>query len=185
MWNKKTKINTVIWGDLDKTLFEVFFENGDVVMISSTSTDWLASKIRKQYKPDVIDGLTNDYHKYTGERTILFEEFMENYSSWKKWKNDKNEELVKTSDNILSDILDIHNDKQRFFKLKLEIFERPEVNTSTDRAWKSSLRKAATALELLNLLYSKLPDLSNAPSESPEKIPLQDITNQPDNQDSN
>ena len=52
----------------------------------------------------------------------------------------------------LENILAISDNAEDFFKLKLEIFELPEVKGSKDRKWKASMRKATTTLELLALL---------------------------------
>ena len=52
----------------------------------------------------------------------------------------------------LENIIAISDNPEDFFKLKLEIFELPEVKGSKDRAWKASMRKATTTLELLALL---------------------------------
>jgi len=52
----------------------------------------------------------------------------------------------------LENIVGISDNAEDFFKLKLEIFELQEVKSSKDRAWKASMRKATSTLELLSLL---------------------------------
>lgn len=185
MWNKKSKISKVIWADQDKTLFKIFFEkNDDVAVVSNNSQEWLAEKVRKQFSVDDIDRETNDYHKYTAERTVLFEEFLVDYLDWKEWK--ERAKFSKTTGSIesLSELLAIAENKTLFFQLKLEIFELEEIKKSTDRALKSKLRKAKTVPELLAHLHQALPDLGSEPSVSDQRIPLQDVTNQQDNSSS-
>lgn len=53
----------------------------------------------------------------------------------------------------LQSIRDLANDKEGFFKIKLEIFDMPEVKESKDREWKAKMRKAETTLELLGILH--------------------------------
>lgn len=186
MWNKRSKISKVIWEDTDKTLIKVFFENiSEPALESIDAPGWLVEKVKKQYTIDDIDRETNDYHKYIGERTVIFEQFMEDFVEWKQWKEIKK----KTADPVISDkplshILNIAHDKSSFFKLKLEIFEIDAVKNSKKREWKASLRKATTTLELLSLLYKELPDLGSELILADQQIPLQDVTNQPDTQDS-
>ena len=186
MWNKKSKISKVIWEDQDETLMKIFFENIEEPALESVdSPSWLVEKVKKKFTIDDIDQETNDYHKFLGERTIIFNEFLEDYLDWKQWKEfKKNTSDPAVLDKPLAHILNMSEDKGSFFKLKLEIFEIEDVKNSKNREWKASLRKAKTTLELLSLLYQELPDLGSEPSVSDQKIPLQDVTNQPDTQDS-
>ena len=48
----------------------------------------------------------------------------------------------------------IESDSEEMFKLKLEVFERPEVKSSTNRTWKAKMRKSTSVLELLSLLHT-------------------------------
>ena len=48
--------------------------------------------------------------------------------------------------------MNLADNAEDFFKLKLEIFELPQVKNSKDRKWKAAMRKATTSLELLGLL---------------------------------
>lgn len=52
----------------------------------------------------------------------------------------------------LANITSLADNAEDFFKLKLEIFELPQVKNSKDRKWKAAMRKATTSLELLALL---------------------------------
>lgn len=56
----------------------------------------------------------------------------------------------------------IETDQESFFRLKLEVFELPEVKSSTDRKWKAKMRKATTTLELLAHLYEAYSAPDNA-----------------------
>lgn len=224
---KRSKINNVIWADTDKTLFKVFFNNEDNPIIESkNSKEWLAEKVKKQFTDADIDTNTNDYNKYVGERTVMFEQFLETYLEWKDWKDNRrriedleeqlrvkpkevivekvvekevlNEvekivekevekvvEVEKVLPTTLKILLDLAEDKATFFKLKLEIFELDQIKNSKDRDMKASLRKSKTVPELLAHLHAAIPDLGNESLGDPDKIPLQDVTNQPDNEGSN
>ena len=65
----------------------------------------------------------------------------------------------------LAAIKDLGNDQEKFFKLKLEIFELDEVKNSKNRQWKAKMRKATTTLELLALLYEVYSTLENEEGE--------------------
>jgi len=58
-----------------------------------------------------------------------------------------------------------HTNKENFFKLKLEIFEKPEVKESKDRAWKAKMRKASSIIELLAALNEGPEKKKNESSE--------------------
>ena len=67
----------------------------------------------------------------------------------------------------LETFLNFHNNKEQFFKLKLEIFERPEVKDTKDREWKSKMRKSKTIPELL-AAWSEGPEVKK--NESNESL---------------
>jgi len=71
-----------------------------------------------------------------------------------------------SKDITLDAIRNISNDKEKFFKMKLGIFEMPEVKGSKDRAWKAKMRKATSTLELLGALNEGLENLKNESDES-------------------
>lgn len=60
----------------------------------------------------------------------------------------------------------IESDSEEMFKLKLEVFERPEVKSSTNRTWKAKMRKSTSVLELLSLLHTGPGGQENVPTES-------------------
>jgi len=67
----------------------------------------------------------------------------------------------------IQNVLDINKDKKEdLFKLKLEVFEMEQVKESSDRQWKSRLRKATSALELFSELHSGLSGSLDESSES-------------------
>lgn len=185
MWNKKSKISNVVWEDDDKTLMKISFEGiPDVVLESIESKSWLAQKAKKQFSPKDIDKATIEYYKKIGEQTIALKEFVDNYGEWMEWKHEKENSLIRAS-NDLNHILSISHNKDNFFKLKLQVFEIDDVKASSNRPWKTKLRKAQSSLELLALLYQELPDLGNEPILPLDEILDQDVTNQTDNNDLN
>lgn len=187
--NKTDKIRGAIWVDPDtKTMLKIsFVKSTDNYMVSANVVDdpWVI-KLMKKFTLADIDQMTNDYHKYQADREILFDEFYENYKEWKRWrdvfKTGAYEEV--SSPISLKGIYNIADDKEKFFKLKLEIFELDGIKTHKDRKLKSALRKSQTVPELLGYLHQAGLDLDSELNGSLDKIPLQDITNQEDNQDS-
>jgi len=165
MDNKKSKISNVVWEDDDKTLMKIFFEDmSNAVLESINSKSWLAKKAKKQFSVEDIDKATEEYYKLLGEQTVLYKMFIDNYSEWMQWKEEKrNAKKRENIDNILNYILNISHNKDDLFKLKLHIFESDELKKSTNREWKAKLRKAKSSLELLALLYQEVPDLGNEP----------------------
>ena len=75
-------------------------------------------------------------------------------------------QVVEQKPVTLESITELSNNAEDFFKLKLEIFELPEVKSSKDRKWKASMRKASTTLELLSLLYQVYSTTDDESSES-------------------
>ena len=163
MYNKKSKISNVVWEDNDKTLMKIFFEGiADAVLESVNSPSWLAKKAKKQFSVEDIDKATEEYNKKISEGTVLFKRFADNYIEFIEWRKEKQDSKKRAEvDNVLKYILNISQNKDAFFKLKLLIFELDRVKESTDREWKAKLRKAQSSLELLALLYQELPDLGN------------------------
>jgi hypothetical protein len=74
-------------------------------------------------------------------------------------------QTMKQGDVTLESIKEVGNDQEKFFKLKLEIFELQEVKNSKNRPWKAKMRKATTTLELLALLYEVYSTLENEEGE--------------------
>lgn len=185
MAKKRYKILNVIWADTpDNTLMKVYVENSDPVMESIHSDSPLANQIKKQFSEEDIEKNTDEYKQKLGEETVLFQMFVDNYWEWMEWRQEKENSQIRKA-NDLNYILSISHNKDDFFKLKLQVFEIDEVKESTDRAWKTKLRKAQSSLELLALLYQEIPDLGSEPILPPDETPVQDVTNQQDSDGSN
>ena len=71
-----------------------------------------------------------------------------------------------SKDITLDEIEKIGNNKEQFFKMKLGIFEMPDVKNSKDRAWKAKMRKATSTFGLLGALNEGLEKMKNESSES-------------------
>lgn len=169
MYNKKSRISNVVWQDDDKTLMKIFFEgSSNAVLESINSIGWLAKKAKKQFSVEDIDKASEEYYKKVGEGTAYLNIFVDNYQEFMEWKREKEDlksrSYSRSGSNDLDYILNISHNKDDFFRLKLQIFELNQVKESTDRVWKSKLRKAQSSLELLALLYQELPDLGNEPT---------------------
>jgi len=166
MFNKKSKISNVVWEDNDKTLMKITFEDTpDAVLESIHSKSLLAKKAKKQFSVEDIDKATEEYYKTLAQNTVLFKMFVDNYSEWREWREEKKDSKKRAEvDNDLNYILSISQNKDDFFKLKLQIFEIDKVKESTNKQWKAKLRKAQSSLELLSLLHQELPDLGNEPT---------------------
>ena len=185
MAKKRYKILNVIWADTpDNTLMKVYVENSDPVMESIHSDSPLAKQIKKQFSEEDIEKNTDEYKQKLGEETVLFQMFVDNYWEWMEWRQEKENSQIRKA-NDLNYILSISHNKDDFFKLKLQVFEIDEVKESTDRAWKTKLRKAQSSLELLALLYQEIPDLGSEPILPPDETPVQDVTSQQDSDGSN
>lgn len=175
------KIVNVIWGDYDKTLYHVFYENGDTELVSvkAPKGNKLLNRIHQYYPDNIVDENQEEFDAMQAAMQTDLDFFRENLPEIKDYI-ENGSFAAKT----LESIINLAQNEKEFFKLKLEVFEIPEVKSSKNRTWKSSMRKTKNALELLALLHQELPDLGNAPVGSLAKIPLQDITNQPDSPDS-
>lgn len=176
------KIANVIWGDYDKTLYHVFYENGDTELVSVNTPpegNKLLDKIHQYYPDDIVDENQEEFNAMQAAMQTDLDFFRENLPEIKEYI-ENGSFVAKT----LESIINLGQNEKEFFKFKLEVFEIAEVKNSKNRTWKSSMRKTKNALELIALLHQELPDLGNAPVGSLAKIPLQDVTNQQDSQDS-
>lgn len=187
---KRDKIKGVIWLDInDKDLIQVSFVKSEENIVTSITAedDFWVKKIKKDFTLDQIDKMTGDYHKYQSDREILFNEFYDNYQEWKRWYDVyKSGEYQETKDiTSLRHIFNIAKDKEKFFKLKLEIFELDGIKTHSDRKLKSALRKSQTVPELLGHLHSAGLDLENELALPDDETVDQDTANQEDTQGSN
>lgn len=188
--SKNEKIRGAVWLDPDtKTTLKIsFMKNTENYIIGANVHDdpWVI-KLMKKFTLADIDQMTNDFMKHSADREILFDEFYDNYKEWKRWYDVyKGGEYQQTADiTSLVHIFNIAKDKEKFFKLKLEIFELDGIKMHKDRKLKSALRKSQTVPELLGHLHQAGLDLENELNEPQNEIPVQDVTNQENTQDSN
>ena len=148
----------------------------------STYLDWKEWKDNKRKITDLEEQLRIKPKEVIVEKEVekIVEKEIEKIVE-KRVPIEKIVEVEKISPTTLNIILGLANDKATFFKLKLEIFELEEIKNSKDRDMKANLRKSKTVPELLAHLYAAIPDLGSEPPVDPDRIPLQDITNQPGN----
>ena len=73
-------------------------------------------------------------------------------------------EKSQTDKSLFEIINEIEKDSEKLFKVKLEIFERPEVKSSKNKTWKAKMRKSTSVLELLSLLHVGPGDQESAQS---------------------
>lgn len=188
--SKTDKIKYVTWMDPEKTMIRVNFteSKNDYIVGSDVKEDPILRQVMKQFTLADIDKMTEDYRKFEADREILFNEFYENYREWARWREVHQGNLTETVDwretLLLRTILDIAENKEKFFKLKLEVFELKAIRHHKDRKLKSALRKSQTVPELLALIHQAGIDLKSELAEHEDKIPVQDVTNQTDTQDS-
>lgn len=73
---------------------------------------------------------------------------------------------IQARDISVKDLIGISNDEEKFFKLKLEIFELPEIKAYKNTKLKSKLRKSTTFLELAANLHEVYCDIDSEQDES-------------------
>lgn len=67
---------------------------------------------------------------------------------------------------MLGQLMKMHDDKEKFFKIKLAIFEMDAVKSSKNRQWKSAMRKAVNTFALFGILQEGLEGLEDEQAES-------------------
>lgn len=67
---------------------------------------------------------------------------------------------------MLGQLMKMHEDKEKFFKIKLAIFEMDAVKSSKNRQWKSAMRKAVNTFALFGILQEGLEGLEDEQAES-------------------
>ena len=178
---KQPKITKAVWGDDDKSLVRVFYDNETNEYCSTDSHNSLYQKVLKQFTVEEIEKETEAFKFYYTQREQRFRDFNDNYELWRGfWRGER----LRDREGVIDHILKLHEMPQQFFKLKLSIFEMQRVRENKNREWKASLRKAQTGLELLALLYQEIPDLESERVESEDETSPQDTTNQENNPDS-
>lgn len=184
MAKSKKEITTVTWATDDQDLLLVNYSNGEAEYCSLEENNQLYKDVRKKFTLANITKETENFKLYLTEREQRFLDFNNHYEEWRAFKNGRLNIDTTTDLTALNDLINLADNKQEFFKLKLQIFELDNVKSSKDRTWKSAMRKAKTSLELLALLYQGMSDPNNEQDEPLGEIPLQDITNQENTQDS-
>ena len=178
---KQPKITKAVWGDDDKSLVRVFYDNETNEYCSTDSHNSLYQKVLKQFTVEEIEKETEAFKFYYTQREQRFRDFNDNYELWRGfWRGER----LRDRESVIDHILKLHEMPQQFFKLKLSIFEMQQVRENKNREWKASLRKAQTGLELLALLYQEMPDLKSEQVEPEDETFPQETTNQENNPDS-
>lgn len=177
----KRKMQKVLWASDDKDLLEIHYFDGAIEYCTPDNNP-LHKEILRKFSQKSIETETKAYKFYVTQREQRFRDFNDNYELWRGFWRGVNGPTPEGD--LLNFLLGLHENPQAFFKLKLSIFEQQRVKDSSNREWKSNLRKAQSALELLALLHQELPDLKSEQVEAPDEIFLQETSNLEDNQDS-
>jgi len=148
----------------------------DVIYTDKSKQDVLIAWTHKETKKISLDCISADLEHPDFQDVvskIMTEEeiWINSVNKWKAEQKAQDEKLLKIAKekgyfstepvSVLQNLLELSENTESLFKLKLEIFELGQVQKSKNRTWKTSMRKAKTALELLALLYQELPDLKN------------------------
>ena len=121
--------------------------------------------------PTTSDIINKDLEKRSNKNKIavLEQDFDPNTFQMPPISEDRTAVILdynKKNDKVKVEIEKIGNNKEQFFKMKLGIFEMPDVKNSKDRAWKAKMRKATSTFGLLGALNEGLEKMKNESSES-------------------
>lgn len=144
--------------------------------------DKIVKEILSEFPEEVLEKNYVEFNKSESIRQRYFQKFVERFDEIIEYIDSGivPQAAAKEKEINLLSIKEIGNDAEKFFKLKLEIFELEEVKNSKNRQWKASMRKATTTLELLSLLYEVYSTLENEAGERLDETPLQDTATAPD-----
>lgn len=159
--------------DKEATMIRAEFKNYDtgevnIQMYSFNPENKFVKQILEVFPPEELEKNYVEFWKQEDIRRRYFDRFVERFDEIIEYldsgtvPSDVSEEDTKVT---LPRIQALGNNPEEFFKLKLEIFELPEVRQSKNRAWKAKMRKATTSLELLALLYEVYSTLENEEGE--------------------
>lgn len=184
----KIKMTWAMFADMSKNLIRYEYEDEGGHKIEHI--EWvpdhpIVKRILEDFTLEDLERNFVEFNKaevYTAEKFAIFQENFDDIMDYVNG-NRKESEPIQPTDVDLKMIQSIGNDQEAFFKLKLEIFELPEVRNSGNRAWKASMRKATTTLELLALLYEVYSTLENEAGERLDETPPSTDT-QPESDDS-
>jgi len=150
-------------------------DNITVQMYTYNPEDKTVKQILEEYPQIKLEENYANFNKVEEERARLFGIFLERRDEILDYINSGiTPQIVEANPINLQSIKEIGNDAEKFFKLKLEIFELEEVKNSKNRQWKAKMRKATTTLELLSLLYEVYSTIENEQGERPDETPVQE-----------
>ena len=142
-------------------------ENLSIQMHNYNPENKFVQQILAEHSEEDLARNFHEFNKMEFLRKRYFEKFVDRFDEIIDYLDSgvPSQELIKAPI-TLTDIVNLGKNPEEFFKLKLEIFELPEVKGSKDRQWKASMRKATTSLELLGLLHVVGVNLESESSES-------------------
>jgi hypothetical protein len=142
-------------------------ENLSVQMHSYNPENKFVLQILAEHSEEDLQRNYVEFNKIENLRKKYFEKFVDRFDEIIDYLDSgvPSQEVIKVPV-TLTEIINLGKNPEDFFKLKLEIFELPEVKGSKDRQWKASMRKATTSLELLALLNAADVNLESESSES-------------------
>lgn len=173
------KLDTARFTDTSRSLIRYEWDDKKADMhyiehVTFNPEDKTVKQILKQFTIEDLEKNYVEFNKNEAEGHRYMTEFITHYDALtaiidKRW-DDVPEGYdvphMKKQDEInLESIKALGTDQEKFFKLKLEIFELEEVKNSKNRQWKAKMRKATTTLELLALLYEVYSTLENEEGE--------------------
>lgn len=128
-------------------------ENITIQMHTYNPENKFVRQILAEHSEEDLERNYVEFNKMEDLRKKMFEIFVERFDEIIDYLDSgvPAQEVVEKPITLAS-IRSLPDDAEAFFKLKLEIFELPEVKNSKDRKWKAAMRKATTTLELLGLL---------------------------------
>ena len=174
--------------DKDCTTIRAEFKNYEdqgtpsILHFTYNPEDKVVKQLLAEIPEEILEKNYVEFNKQEAIRKGYFEKFVERFDEITEYLDSGvvPDAPAKEVEINLQTIKDIGNDAEKFFKLKLEIFELEEVKNSKNRQWKASMRTATTTLELLSLLYEVYSTLENEAGERLDETPLQDTATAPD-----
>jgi len=142
-------------------------ENLSIQMHTYNPENKFVQQILAEHSEEDLARNFHEFNKMENLRKAYFEKFVMRFDEIIDYLDSgvQPQEVVEAPVSLES-IINLGKNPEDFFKLKLEIFELPEVKSSKDRQWKASMRKATTSLELLGLLSAADVNLESESSES-------------------
>jgi len=128
-------------------------ENLSIQMHTYNPQNKIVQQILAEHSEEDLERNYVEFNKMESLRKKMFEVFVERFDEIIDYLDSgvPAQEVVEKPVTLVN-IMNLADNAEDFFKLKLEIFELPQVKNSKDRKWKAAMRKATTSLELLGLL---------------------------------